>query len=216
MRVQERNGPFVRIPRGARARRAPRTIAEGERVSLRHPLKDDREEFLHVRRASRTFLESWEATPSDDADPFEDASFDRLLKSARARGSKRFLIVARGDGRLVGGISLGGIMRGAFQSAFVGYWIAHAEARKGYATEALRLALSLAFDRYGLHRVEANIVPTNEASRGLARKVGLRYEGLALRYLRINHAWRDHEHWAITAEEWGALVGASRVDRGVG
>ena len=78
--------------------------------------------------------------------------------------------------------------------------------RQGLLSEAVRLTLRHAFTKLKLHRVEANLVPRNRASRGLARKVGMRYEGTAKRYLRIAGVWEDHEHWAVTGEEWKVLA----------
>jgi ribosomal-protein-alanine N-acetyltransferase len=102
----------------------------------------------------------------------------------------------------MGVLSLSNIVRGAFQSAYLGYWIGKPFARQGYMTEAMRLALNLAFGPLGLHRVEANIIPRNRASIALVKKLGFRNEGTAMRYLRIDGRWQDHEHWALTIEDW--------------
>ncbi len=59
-----------------------------------------------------------------------------------------------------------------------------------------------AFGELGLHRLEANIQPDNAASIALVRKPGFRLEGYSPRYLKIAGRWRDHERWAILAEEW--------------
>ena len=36
----------------------------------------------------------------------------------------------------------------------------------------------------------------------MVEKLGLRYEGLAERYVEINGVWEDHSRFAITEEEW--------------
>ena len=67
--------------------------------------------------------------------------------------------------------------------------------------EGLELVLRHAFGSLRLHRVQASIQPENERSIALVRAAGFRYEGLALRYLKIGGRWRDHEHWAVTVED---------------
>ena len=59
-----------------------------------------------------------------------------------------------------------------------------------------------AFKAMKLHRVEANIQPRNVRSRALVKKLGFHREGVSPRYLKINGRWRDHERWAILAEDW--------------
>jgi [ribosomal protein S5]-alanine N-acetyltransferase len=50
--------------------------------------------------------------------------------------------------------------------------------------------------------VEANIQPANQPSRALVQSLGFRQEGFSPRYLKINGEWRDHERWAVLADEW--------------
>ena len=59
-----------------------------------------------------------------------------------------------------------------------------------------------AFEALQLHRLEAAIVPRNTASRRVAEKLGLRDEGIAVRFLQIQGVYEDHVRYAITAEEW--------------
>ena len=61
-----------------------------------------------------------------------------------------------------------------------------------------------AFEELHLHRLEICIVPRNTNSRKVMDTLGIREEGIALRYLEINGAWEDHIRYAITAEEWQA------------
>ncbi len=73
--------------------------------------------------------------------------------------------------------------------------------RPGVHARRPRAGAPYAFGDLRLHRVQASIQPENERSIALVRGAGFRREGLALRYLKIGGRWRDHEHWAITAEE---------------
>src|SRR5207249_5932822 len=108
------------------------------------------------------------------------------------------LLVCSPTGKIMGQISFSDISRGCFQSCFVGYWMARAFGGQGMMTEALSLAVHHAFVGLGLHRVEANIAPSNIASRTVAAHCGFRYEGRARRLMHLAGRWRDHERWAIT------------------
>lgn len=184
-------------------RTALRRAAEvGSLVFLRPPVEADRAEFIALRRSSRRHLEHWEPLPAPGFDPNGDAGFDRELKMRRRKDSRRLLICRVSDGRIVGRISLGIIIRGDLQQCFLGYWIGRRYTDRGYMTQGLQLAIRHAFGALQLHRVEANIQPTNIASRRVAEKAGLRLEGFSPKYLRIRGQWADHERWAITVEDW--------------
>ena len=99
-------------------------------------------------------------------------------------------------------INVSEIVRGPFRSAYLGYYAFVPHAGHGYMTEALTLALRWAFRGLRLHRVEANIQPGNQASRALVRGLGFRREGFSRRYLKVAGRWRDHERWALVAEDW--------------
>jgi ribosomal-protein-alanine N-acetyltransferase len=87
------------------------------------------------------------------------------------------------------------------RSAFIGYYAFAGFDRKGLMKEALGLVLRHAFNRLKLHRLEANIQPQNRASIALARSCGFTREGYSRRYLKVAGHWRDHERWAILAED---------------
>ncbi len=78
---------------------------------------------------------------------------------------------------------------------------AYAFAGLGFMTEAVRLTVVHAFLEIGLHRLEANIQPGNLRSIAVVKRVGFRKEGFSPRYLQIDGVWRDHERWALLADE---------------
>ena len=116
--------------------------------------------------------------------------------------ARSFLICQRSDGVIAGSIGLFNIVRLSAQNAFVGYSVGMPHLRQGYATEALQLLLRYAFRKLRLHRVEASIQPHNAASRKLVRRAGFTCEGVSRRYVKIGGRWRDHERWALLAEDW--------------
>jgi len=100
--------------------------------------------------------------------------------------------------------NLSEIVRGSFQSAYLGYYALAPHAGDGYMSEGLELVLQAAFRNLKLHRVEANIQPRNAASLALVKRAGFRREGFSPRYLKVCGRWRDHERWAMLVDDWRA------------
>jgi ribosomal-protein-alanine N-acetyltransferase len=112
-----------------------------------------------------------------------------------------FFICERATDKIAGLININCIVRGHFQSAYLGYGIGQPFAGRGYMTEGLRLVTRYAFTKLGLHRVEANVQPTNAASIAVVKRCGFRKEGFSPRYLEVNGEWRDHERWALLTDD---------------
>jgi ribosomal-protein-alanine N-acetyltransferase len=171
-------------------------VPEGSRIVLARPQAGDREEFLAAMRASVRVHRPWLYPPATSE------AFDAYLARLAGDRYEGFLARRREDQEIVGWLNISEIVRGALQGAFVGYGGVAAHAGHGYMTEALGLLVEHAFVVLGLHRLEANIQPQNEASRALAARVGFELEGFSPRYLKIAGEWRDHERWAIREETW--------------
>ena len=177
--------------------RAPRrALATGERTYLRHARSGDADEFTTLMRASRGLHRPWSFPPT------RKEEFAALVERAKSDDFELLLLCRRGDGRILGFFNLSQIFRGTFLNAYLGYAIGEEHAGEGYMTEGVDLVLRHAFGALGLHRVEANIQPGNERSIALAKRAGFRLEGFSPRYLKIDGQWRDHERWAILAEDW--------------
>jgi ribosomal-protein-alanine N-acetyltransferase len=70
--------------------------------------------------------------------------------------------------------------------------------------EAIGLLVGRAFGEMGLHRLEANVQPENTAPVALVRRCGFAKEGFSPKYLCVFGEWRDHERWAIRADNTSA------------
>jgi len=156
----------------------------------------DAPDLIAANKASAAFHAPW-------VEPFTDqAGFEAW----RAVDPRRVSLLARteADGAVIGLFNLSQIAMGNFCSAYLGFYASQAQSGRGLMAEALGLVLAHAFFLLGLHRVEANIQPGNRRSLALVRGAGFRQEGFSPRYLKIQGEWRDHERWAMLAEDFAA------------
>jgi ribosomal-protein-alanine N-acetyltransferase len=166
------------------------------RVHISPPTEADGAAFTAAMRRSRRLHGRWVRMPETPA-----AYAEYLAKAADPRRAF-YLARLRDGGDIVGFLNLGEIIRGSLQQAFLGYGGMAGHEGKGLMSEAVQLVLREAFGPLGLHRIEANIQPENRPSIVLAERNGFRREGFSPRYLKINGRWRDHERWALNAEQW--------------
>lgn len=169
-------------------------------VVIRPVRVEDSSELIAANLASIALHEPW-VFPCRD-----ETSFHAYC--SRCDGERAVGLIARekSSGRIAGVVNLSEIVRGFFQNAYLGYYGVAGMNRRGFMTEAVRLAVSYAFEEQGLHRLEANIQPGNTPSRALVERLGFRREGYSPRYLKIGGEWRDHERWAILSEDWHIRV----------
>jgi ribosomal-protein-alanine N-acetyltransferase len=168
-----------------------------KRVNIRPPTIGDCSAFLAAVRRSRAIHRNWVNPKAKTR-----AAFARYLKKFETGSHRGFLVIHRETGGLVGVININDVIRGNFQSASVGYYAFAPHAGQGLMREGLLLVLHHAFRKLKLHRVEANIQPTNQASQALAEKCGFVREGFSRRLAKVCGRWKDHERWAILAEDF--------------
>lgn len=184
-------------------------IGKGDNVYLFAPAREEVDTFLAMTNASADFHSPW-VFPATDARRFR-GYLDRL-ESGTAIG---FFIARRADDSFVGVVNVNDIVMGGLRTGTLGYYVAAAFARKGYMTEGLGLVLDHVFTTSDLHRVESNIQPANLASIALVRRLGFRKEGFSPAFMQIDGVWRDHERWAILADEWVARKSVAQARRSV-
>jgi [ribosomal protein S5]-alanine N-acetyltransferase len=146
-------------------------------------------------RRSRALHRGW-VTPPSTPDTFR-----RYLERLAGDEHRGFLV-----------ININNIIRGAFGSAFLGYYAFADWSGRGYLRQGMQLVLRQAFGKLRLHRVEANIQPGNKASLALVQACGFVREGYSQRYLKVAGRWRDHERWALLAGEFKKGQGRSKAD----
>jgi len=169
-----------------------------ERLVLRPPTLADEVEWLTRMRASRAYHRPWvhmALTPE---------TYRAYVERGEAPNRENRIACRLEDGALTGFFNIGEIVRGNFQSAFLGYGGVAEFAGQGYMTEGLELVLREAFTTLKLHRIEANIQPGNAPSIALVARCGFVKEGFSERYLKVGGRWADHERWAIRSEQWKA------------
>lgn len=178
----------------------------GRRVMLRPLGAPDAPTWGEVRRRNEGWLVPWEpARPSTHPDPARDRDAFAARCAARDRERQAGTGYAFGlfvDQALAGEVNLNNVVRGAMQTATIGYWIDEARAGRGYVAEGVVVLARFAFDELHLHRLEICIIPRNRNSHRVMEKLGLRAEGTALRFLEINGVWEDHVRYGFTVEEW--------------
>ncbi len=194
-----RRRPLSAVGLGVRpAEVEPQAPPSDARVHLRVLARADRDEFLALARDSRELHRPW-TYPPERADQFDD-----LFARSRRDDFVCLLACVNDSNEIAGVFTVSQIVRGAFQSAYLGYYAHARHSRQGLMREAMEQVLDHSFGPLALHRLEANIQPGNQPSIALARGAGFRLEGFSPRYLLIGGQWRDHERYAITVDERAA------------
>jgi ribosomal-protein-alanine N-acetyltransferase len=198
----------------------PVTLEHGP-VRLRPLRLRDAADWRMARMQNRDWLSPWEATtpgiPVDDVGRGYGDAIRSLRRDARLGVGFPFALLV--DDHFAGQVTVGAIVRGSANTAYLGYWISKGFAGRGIMPTAIAMVVDHCFGDGGLHRVEANIRPENAASRRVVEKLGFRLEGTRERYIHIAGEWRDHLSYALTADEvpggllsrWVAAGGDARI-----
>jgi len=178
---------------------------ETERLILWMPAPADAHRLVTYFETNRQHLTPWEP-------PFLDSLFTNAFWANRlaqnrleheAGTSLRLALVSRKDpdGPIVGLANFTQFIRKAFMACTLGYSLDQDAVGRGLMTEALRAAIDHVFNELGMHRIQANYIPTNERSGRVLRRLGFVVEGYARDYLFINGRWQDHILTALTNPE---------------
>lgn len=154
---------------------------------------DDAPALAKLLQANRDFLAPWDPLHSDGY--FTEAGQLAEVRSAliqHRQGIRLPHVILGESGAVAGRINLNNIVRGAFQSGSLGYWVSAAENGRGLATAAVREIVQLAFGELRLHRVEAGTLLHNVRSQRVLERNGFIRFGVAPGYIKIAGRWQDH------------------------
>ena len=167
-----------------------------DHITLSAPVPADLEQLLAFELDNRAWFEaSINARPPAYyaregvgiaiAAAIDDAAHDRGYQ----------FLVRSSDGELIGRVNLGAVKRAHFHSAVLGYRIGRAAGGKGYASEAVRQVLAIAFGRLGLWRIEADASTGNAGSIRVLERNGFLQYGRSRRSFELRGTWHDRLHF---------------------
>lgn len=179
----------------------PATLSYGD-VRLRPIRPRDAKRWQELRRANQDWVQEWEATaplPMREPAPTFRQLIRKLLRDAKQGRGMPFIVEYRGE--FCGQLTVSDITYGSARGCHFGYWIDQDYSGLGIMTTAAALVTEHLFSAAHMHRVEIAVRPENEPSNRLVQRLGFRLEGVRPSFLHINNAWRDHNIYAMTAEE---------------
>ncbi|WP_240689072.1 GNAT family N-acetyltransferase [Ammoniphilus sp. YIM 78166] len=176
----------------------------GKCIDLRPLHLNDVSSLLELRVRNKKFLEPYESKQREShfTAEVQTEMIEQAMRNWEQNLGYSFGIFLKEKDALIGRVNLSNVVRGAWQSCTIGYFLDEDFNGRGIMTEAVGLSVDFAFTKIDLHRVQAGVMPRNLPSIRVLEKVGFRFEGLAKYYLNINGNWEDHNIYSITKEFW--------------
>lgn len=174
-------------------------MLKSENIYLRPFILSDADELLLLQNKNRSFFEKYSMTRPTTYWSLE-AQQELIVKweKNKQKDIEYYFGIYKVNGdKLIGTISLFQVVRGPQQSAIIGYFLDQEHNGNGYTTEAAKLIVNYAFDTLNLHRIEAGVMPHNSGSIRVLEKAGFHQEGIAIKKVKINGIWEDHQMLAI-------------------
>ena len=147
----------------------------------------------------------WEPRSEEDS----RTSLEKKIAATflRAEGDVLSLAgISRSTGELVADVVLVWVSAEHRQGE-VGYIVPPQHEGHGYATEATRPLLRIAFDDLGLHRVVGRVEARNAGSARVLEKLGMRREAHLVENEWVKGEWQSELIYAILDREWRSASG---------
>lgn len=171
-------------------------------IILRVLTSDEAAKSLQFYRKNKGTFDCYEI---EKPEGFYTLDFQQKLLTAEYENFQKgislryFLFDERFPDDIIGCISFFNIKHGDFEQCVTGYKIDEEYRRLGYGAKMLSLATYIVTHEFGIHRIEAYIMPSNKPSVLLAEHCGYEPEGIAKGYVRLNGEWTDHLRYVYIA-----------------
>lgn len=149
--------------------------------------------LLEFDRANRFHIERNFPTKQKDFYTLETHQrhvLESLLNFERG-DAYNFAVVTKGH-KMIAKTALYRVLSSNYSSAFVSLLVDYRFQHIGYGDKVLKRVLKYAFNDLQLHRVCAEVMPTNFAMIALLKKNGFVQEGLSQKSINIYGVWEDH------------------------
>ena len=179
---------------------------ETSRLRMRQWRESDRAPFAAMN-ADPAVMEFFASPPSPAA---SDASIDAWQAQFAARGWSNWAVELRESSEFIGFTGLS-VPRRTFSFSpcvEVGWRLARQFWGRGFATEAARAALRVAFERLSLSEIVSFTAVGNLRSRAVMERIGMRNTNQDFEYPGIveGHPLRLHCLYRITRAEWASMT----------
>ena len=175
-----------------------------DRLTLRIPSAHDVPALMKFNEDQKEHFRPW--FPVNAITPTREmiltAVEDRRQQARDDRGYRFNLFLHDSPGDVVGLCSIADLRRGAIQQAVLGYGLGHQFQGRGLMTEAVRAAVSFAFENLDLHRLEGSYMPENEKSAAILESLGFVKEGFFKNYLLLAGERQDHVVTSLLNPNW--------------
>jgi RimJ/RimL family protein N-acetyltransferase len=180
----------------------PTTPIETERLRLRLCVAEDFDELYDIRSRAdvNRYLYS-EAMSREEVQAKLDERIAKYSKLVQPGDSLLLAIVRKDTGAMIGDVSVGWLP-GEHQQVEIGYVLHPDHHGQGFATEAARPLLRIAFEDLKAHRVVGRLEAGNIASERVLEKLGMRKEAHFRENEFVKGKWTDEIVYAILVSEW--------------
>lgn len=156
---------------------------------------------LDYLRRNREDFEKWDMKPREGY--YTEAYQEKALESEQAlllrgMGVRYYMFLKEEPDFIVGNVSFAYLNEEFGHRCSIGYKVDKSCRQRGFAYEAADFLIREVVRECKIKRIEADILPENEASIALIKKLGFEYEGVSYKSHEVAGIERDHLRFSYT------------------